>query len=61
MATASKLATMPGRAIEPTLKEFIDEVLVPMLVREAMRAIQKKIVAPVTIALAQSASERGRP
>jgi hypothetical protein len=59
MAPASKLATIPGHAIEPTLKQFIDEVLVPMLVRDAVRDLQKKIIAPVTIAVAQSASERG--
>ena len=35
MATAPKIVKM-RRAIEPELKAFLDEILVPMLVRDAL-------------------------
>ena len=61
MATASKVVSIVGPAIEPDLKEFIDEVLVPMLVRDAVQEIKNQIhIAPATMTVAQSASERGR-
>jgi hypothetical protein len=73
MATAGKLAYIfPGNAyrkrllvvraiepMEPDLKNFIDEVLVPMLVRDVMRETRKNIVAPVTIDMHNP--HRGRP
>jgi hypothetical protein len=44
--------------IEPSLKQFIDEILVPRLVRDAMNDLGKEIhVAPVAKCVAQSARE----
>jgi hypothetical protein len=55
MAKTSKLATMPGPAIEPELKEFIDKCLVPILVREALTELQQENhVAPDVKPVAQS-------
>jgi hypothetical protein len=52
---------MPAPVIDPALKEFIDQVLVPMLVREAKRDIKSARstfpeihVAPALAADAQS-------
>ena len=39
MAAAAKIVRMPGPKIEPALKEFIDEILVPMLVRDALQKL----------------------
>jgi hypothetical protein len=59
MASVSKIASVTSRVIEPSLQEFIDEVLVPMLVRDAVRDMRSQIhVAPRTVAVAQSESER---
>ena len=55
MAAAPKLAMMPGPTIEPELKEFIDECLVPILVREALAELQQENhVAPDVKPVAQS-------
>jgi hypothetical protein len=43
MPARTKLATIPLSAIEPELKEFIDDVLVPMLVRDAVRELSAEI------------------
>jgi hypothetical protein len=39
MATATKLVKMPSPRIDPALKEFIDEILVPILVRDALKEL----------------------
>jgi len=39
MATAAKLVTMKP-VIEPELKSFLDEVLIPMLVADAVRDLK---------------------
>jgi len=39
MRADRKLAIFEAPKIEPDLKEFIDEVLVPMLVRDALREL----------------------
>lgn len=44
MASTSKVASMPSSVIEPELKEFIDQCLVPALVREYL----KEYAAPKT-------------
>lgn len=55
MFTNKKLASIPGSEIEPELREFIDEVLMPMLVRDALREIaEENRLAPALIAVAQS-------
>jgi hypothetical protein len=57
MASRVQLAKLVP-VIEPDLKQFIDEVLVPRLVRDAMADLGKKIhVAPVAKSIAQSARE----
>ena len=42
MRAYRKPAISGAPKIEPDLKEFIDEVLVPMLVRDALREIQQE-------------------
>jgi hypothetical protein len=42
MATAPKLVRMPGPRIDADLKAFCDEVLVPMLVRDALEDIKRE-------------------
>jgi hypothetical protein len=37
MHIPKKLVTLPNPSLESELREFIDEVLVPILVREAVR------------------------
>ena len=61
MASVTKHVRMmpPAPAIEPDLKKFIDEVLVPMLVRDALREVAGEIyVACQTSTNAQSEPER---
>lgn len=63
MASAPKLARMQAAAIEPDLKAFLDEVLVPMLVRDALRELAaENTLASVKPAVAHSRSTslRGR-
>ncbi|MGH9493532.1 MAG: hypothetical protein ACRD3B_00940 [Candidatus Sulfotelmatobacter sp.] len=61
MASAAKIVKLKP-AIEPELKDFIDEVLVPILVRGAMREIAgENPVAPRREDVAQSAPERDLP
>jgi len=43
MARGAKIVKFPGPAIEPDLKEFIDECLVPMLVRDALKDAASEI------------------
>jgi len=43
MARGAKVVKFPGPAIEPDLKEFIDECLVPMLVRDALKDAANEI------------------
>jgi hypothetical protein len=48
MSTSKKLVVLSRPAIEPELCEFIDEVLVPTLVREALRDLAgENSLAPV--------------
>lgn len=42
MLNSKKLAALQRAEIEPELREFIDDVLVPMLVRDALREIQEE-------------------
>jgi hypothetical protein len=42
MATAPKLVRMPAPRIDADLKAFCDEVLVPMLVRDALEDIRRE-------------------
>lgn len=59
MAALPKLAMMPGPAIDPELKEFIDECLVPMLVRDALAELRNEIhIAPVPECNAQSLRQK---
>lgn len=48
-------------AIEPELREFIDEVLVPMLVRDALKEIRgsESELAQIVSPVAQSARTQG--
>jgi hypothetical protein len=46
MATATKLVKMKS-AIEPELKAFLDEVLVPMLVRDGLKDLAAEGRAPL--------------
>lgn len=45
MASAPKFGTARHLAIEPELKQFLDECLIPMLVRDAVRdlAAEKQV------------------
>jgi hypothetical protein len=55
MPTIKKLAVLPRPEIEAELREFIDDVLVPMLVADALREIQEENrLAPALAAVAQS-------
>ena len=48
MATAAKLVTMRRQGIDPALKAFIDECVVPLLVREYLSQMAAdKLLAPV--------------
>jgi len=63
MASVTKFVRMtaPAPAIEPDLKKFIDEVLVPKLVRDARRDLSGEIhVACSPSNNAQSASKEDR-
>ena len=42
MASSVKVAKMPGRVIDPDLKEFIDRVVVPILVSDFLALEQKE-------------------
>lgn len=42
MASSVKVAKMPGRVIDPDLKEFIDRVVVPILVRDFLALEQNE-------------------
>lgn len=42
MIRATKFAPDPGSQLDPDLKEFIDTLLVPMLVRDAIRELQQE-------------------
>jgi hypothetical protein len=56
--TRRKSAPQLSRPIEPELKNFIDEYLVPMLVRDALKAIatnDKKSLAQMRSAVPHSA------
>ncbi len=46
MSATNKLATIRPPSISPDLKHFIDEVLVPMLVRDALKEIAPENVLP---------------
>jgi|HubBroStandDraft_6_1064221.scaffolds.fasta_scaffold190033_4 hypothetical protein len=39
MSSSKKLVALPYPELEPELREFIDEVLVPMLVSDALKDI----------------------
>jgi hypothetical protein len=53
MASAAKLRIARCPAIEPELKQFLDECLIPMLVRDALRDLAaEKQVAPSIHAVA---------
>jgi hypothetical protein len=39
MPAQTKLAVLPRPEIEPDLREFIDQVLVPILVRDALQKL----------------------
>jgi hypothetical protein len=55
MPSSKKLITLPIHEIEPDLLAFLDEVLVPMLVRDAVREISDEIrLAPALSVVAQS-------
>lgn len=55
MSAQKKLVLVPGPAIEPDLKAFIDQVLVPMLVADALKELSDEIrLAPASHAVAQS-------
>ena len=61
MATAPKIVKIKP-AIEPEVKEFIDEVLVPMLVRDALSdfAAEKALASSArTVANSASTALRG--
>ncbi|HXX44605.1 MAG TPA: hypothetical protein VEJ38_07750 [Candidatus Acidoferrales bacterium] len=52
----AKLASKtPSSVIEPDVKEFIDEVLVPTLVRAALRDLAEENLARPNLAVAKSA------
>jgi hypothetical protein len=56
--SSAKLVKMPGPKIDPDLKEFIDEILVPTLVRDALKKLStENHIASKPIDVAQS-SER---
>jgi hypothetical protein len=61
MATAAKLVRMKP-VIEPELKAFLDEVLVPMLVADALRDVANEnalALAPYPVAHSPATSFRG--
>jgi len=46
MSATSKIATIRPPSISPDLKSFLDEVLIPMLVRDALKEIAAENVLP---------------
>jgi len=43
MSSSKKLIALPCPELEPELREFIDDVLVPMLVRDALKELAPEI------------------
>jgi hypothetical protein len=57
-----EFATLQPRVIEPDLKEFIDTVLVPMLVRDAVRELKPEInLACARESVGESARSQDKP
>jgi hypothetical protein len=55
MSSPKKVGAFPSPAIEPELREFIDELLVPMLVRAALLDIaEENRLASPALAVANS-------
>lgn len=55
MTASKKLVRFPSAEIEPELREFVDEVLVPILVRDALRDLAEEIrLASAGLAVANS-------
>lgn len=60
MLKINGLAVREFPSIEPDLREFIDEVLVPMLVRDALKDIRTETeLAPAVSPAAQSPRTQG--